>query len=460
MLNDNLLALIPLDVCIPVQEFRVDYTIVQNNQLPFVREFILRLLDLGNMTKDQIGKFMGFTEKETQVALNQLMNLDEIVVHSSGTFQLTSKSRGYFSTQQENRPKIQCLEELRKSFRFDLLTFSYIKSSVIVGNDMSAIRLYPSEEDISTSVKLARSAFQRQFHQIHEEEDFGYLVIDNPELYKISSFKKQSEKFLRFSQTYGIDTNRNTIEPVISDEFLSKDQVVTLLSNFLRDNRPVNNIGDVARVFDSLEYDYGVSMLKRDALEVADYAIEAKKSLRDAGTSHKPLIGSLMLKANWSILEEQIEAAIRDHDDPVKVMWIAPLDGYWAKSDRQLQCFENISSQKDVELEVYLPIPHRKDRKVSKAYLNQFRSVKESLHGFVEGYLTGLEEIVIVSDKCAFVICYMYQNEDLLPIPVGFMTQSPLVVSSLSSSFCNYLTAFDQEFEAMGLGPLCGSDRK
>ena len=178
MLNDNQLALFPLDVCVPVQEFRADYTIVQNNQLPFVREFILRLLDLSNMTKDQVGKFMGFSEKETQLALNQLINLDEIIVNKMGQFQLTSKSQGYFSSQQENRPKIQCLEELRKGFKFDLLTFSYVKSSERVGSDTNSIRLYPSGEEISTSAKLARSAFQRQFHQIHEEENFGFLVID------------------------------------------------------------------------------------------------------------------------------------------------------------------------------------------------------------------------------------------------------------------------------------------
>lgn len=456
MLNDNLLALIPLDVCVPVQEFRVDYTIVQNNQLPFVREFVLRLLDLGNMTKDQIGKFMGFTEKETQVALNQLLNLDEIVVNSSGTFQLTSKSRGYFSTQQENRPKIQCLEELRQSFKFDLLTFSYIKSSARVGNDMSAIRLYPLGEDISTSAKLARSAFQRQFHQIHEEEDFGSKDIDNPELYKISSFKKKSERFLRFSQIYGVDTNRNTIEPVISNEFLSTDQVVTQLSNFLRDNRPANNIGDVARVFDSLEYDYGVSMLKRNSLEVADYAIEAKKSLRDDDITHKPLVGSLMLRDNRSILKEKIEAAKRHCDDPVKVTWIAPLDGYWAKSDRQLQCFESISSQKGVELEIHLPVPHRK---VRKQYLSQFKPVQESLYGFVEGFMTGTEEIIIIEENCVFVICYMYQNDELLPIPIGFMTSDLNILRLLRSNFHTYLSSFDNEFETKGLGKLSCTDK-
>jgi len=453
MLNDNQLALFPLDVCVPVQEFRADYTIVQNNQLPFVREFILRLLDLSNMTKDQVGKFMGFSEKETQLALNQLINLDEIIVNKMGQFQLTSKSQGYFSSQQENRPKIQCLEELRKGFKFDLLTFSYVKSSERVGSDTNSIRLYPSGEEISTSAKLARSAFQRQFHQIHEEENFGFLVIDNPELYKISSFKKQSEKFLRFSQTYGVDTDRNTVEPIISEDFLSKEQVVTLLSNYLRDNRPTNNLREVANTFDSVDYDYGISALKRGYLDVADYAIEAKRAVRK-DVKHQPLIGSLTLNENWSIFESQLKGALKSHSESIKVTWIAPSDNYWSKSEKQVRCFESILAHKNVDLEVFLPVPHRKDRKVRKSYVNQFWPVKGSLQGFIEGYLTGFEEVVIISDKCAFVFCYLYQNENLLPIPVGFMTEDTRIISSLASSFSGYLSTLDQDYEPKGLGQL------
>jgi len=455
MLNHHI-ALISLDVCIPVQEFRADYTIVQNNKLPFVREFILRLLDLSNMSNDQIGKFMGFSAKETQVALSQLINLEEIAVNDKGKFQLTPKSKSYFNSQQENRPKIQCLEELRKSFKFDLLTFSYVKSSVRVGNDMSSIRLYPSEEYLSKSAKVARSAFQRQFHQIHDEENFGFLVIDSPELYKISSFKKQSEKFQRFSQTYGVDTNNNTVEPIISHDFLSHEQVVTLLSSHLRDNRPADNVREVARIFDGIEYDYGVSALKRGYLDVSDYAIEAKRTSQ-ADLKYHPLIGSFTLSENWDFFENQLKKANRHHAEKTTVRWIAPSDNYWAKSEIQLQRFESLSKIKNVELEVYLPVPSRRDKKVRKSYMNQFRSISDSLQGFVEGYLSGFEEVVIIENKSAFFFCYLYQNENLLPIPVGFMTEDQNIISSLASSFNEYLSTLDEDYEPKGLGHLNSS---
>lgn len=453
MLNENQLALIPIDVCVPIQEFRADYTIVQSNQLPFVREFIIRLLDLSNLTKDQIGKFMGFSEKETEVALSQLLNLEEISVNDDGVFHLTPKAKSYFSGQQENRPKTQCLEDIRKAFKFDLLTFSYVKNTEKVGGSLSAIRLYPPSDAISTSAKSAKSAFQRHFYQIHEEEDFGFLTIENPELYKISSFKKQSEKYQRFSQIYGIDTDRNTVEPIITPDFLLKEEVVAFLSNYLRDARPVNNQREIATVFDGLDFDYGVSALKQGSVDVARYAIDAKLTFLE-DVKYRPLVGALVLNENWSTFERQLKMAVKKTKDITKVTWVAPVDSYWAKSEHQVNRFTTLSQNKDIDLEVFLPIPHRKDRKISKSYVRQFWPVKESLNGFVEGYLAGSEEVVIIGEHCAFVICYLYQNENLLPIPVGFMTEEARVVSSLISSFRSYLSTLDSEFESRDLGPL------
>lgn len=454
MLNDKQLALIPLDICVPVQEFLVDYTIVQNNELPFVREFILRLLDLSDMTKDQLGKFMGFSEKEIQVAINQLIGLDEVMVTGSGKFKLTPKSLGYFNTQQENRPKTECLEDIRKGFKFDLLAFSYIKSSESLGNPINAIKLYPSNENISNSAKLAKSAFQRHFHQIHEEEDFGFLTFENPELYKISSFKKRTEKFQRFTQVYGLDIDRNSIEPLVSNDFLSKDNVVALLSQGLRENRRSNNIDSIASFFDLLDFEFGVSALKRGYLDIPEYAIEVMRSKNNNEMKHKPIIGSLTLNENWESVENKIKEMLKSQGGAVNVTWIAPSENYWSKSEWQSACFEKLNELKKVNLELYLPIPHRNDKKTKKSYLRQYPNLKNSLHGYIDGFLTGSEEIVIIDEKYAFVIGYLYQNEELLPIPVGFETDNAHTINTLISNFEEYLASLDQTFNPRDLGKL------
>jgi hypothetical protein len=455
MLNDTHIPILPIDICIPVQEFRVDYTIVQNTHLPIVREFILRLLDLNNFTKDQIGKFLGFTEKETSVALAQLINLDEAVVNDETKFQLTPKSRGYFSTQQENRPMVQSLEEIRKGFKFDLLTFSYVNSSESLGNPDNSIMINATQEAISLSAKTAKNAFQRYFHQIHEEEKFGYLKVKDPELYKISSFKKQSEKYKRLSQVYGVDPASNSFDPMIGHDFLSQDEVVTSLAGYFKDERPRNNVQEVSEVFDSIGFDYGVSSLKQGHLNVAEYSIDSRKSRMEENI-YNPIIGSILLDDNWDSLLKNIDEAIGDRTtkEPIDILWIAPSQAYWATSIKQLSRFKSLTEKKNTNLQVYLPIPHRNDRKVSKAFLRQFGIIKESLHGFIEGYLTGGEEVVIINNERAFVFCYLYQNENMLPIPVGFHTNNKKIVSSLASSWSTYLSTLDEDFEPKELGPL------
>lgn len=454
MHSDTHIPLLPVDICIPVQEFRADYTIVQNNHLPIVREFVLRLLELNNFTKDQLGKFLGFSEKETTVALNQLVNLDEVAVNEHAKFQLTSKSKAYFSAQHENRPMIQSLEEMGKRLKFELLTYSYVNSKEQLGNPLSSVRLLPNKESISNSAKKAKNAFQRYFHQIHEEEKFGSKV-KNPELYKVSSFKKQSERYQRFNQIYGADTETGSFDPLLNHDFLETEDVVTNLSNYFRDLKPRDNTGDISRFFDSLGFDYGVSALKSGSIDVADYSIQSK-------TSHvnddelKPIIGSILFEDNWNTLLGAIDnaAKISVKNEPVEVTWIAPSESYWAASDQQSSRFHGLKNNTDASLQVYLPIPFRKDKKVSNGFINQFSSIKNSLNGFLEGYLTGKEEVIFVGTEAVFVFCYLYQGENMLPIPVGFHTDNKKVVNSLASNWSSYLTTLDEDFEPKDLGQL------
>jgi hypothetical protein len=250
-----------------------------------------------------------------------------------------------------------------------------------------------------------------------------------------------------------VDTDRNSIEPIVTPDFLSKEEVVTFLSNYLKDNRPPNNHREVATVFDSFDFEYGVYALKRGYLDVAGYAIEARKALL-GNTKYRPFIGSIILSENWSLFKDLIQESQCQCSDSIKVMWVAPSENYWSKSEYQLERFNELAKNEKINLEIYLPIPHRKDKKISKSYLNQFSSIRNSLFGFVEGYIKGSGEVVIINGRAAFLIFYLYQNEDLLPLPVGFWTNDISVVSLLESSFRNYLSTVDEEFESKNLGRL------
>ena len=47
-----------IDFLLPAQRFNINFTYVTQKGLPFVREFVLRLVHLGPMSKSQIATFV------------------------------------------------------------------------------------------------------------------------------------------------------------------------------------------------------------------------------------------------------------------------------------------------------------------------------------------------------------------------------------------------------------------
>ena len=86
-----------IDFLLPAQRFNINFTYVTQKGLPFVREFVLRLVHLGPMSKSQIATFFGFSRKETEEAIDDLVERDELTLNESGRLTLTDKSKGYFT---------------------------------------------------------------------------------------------------------------------------------------------------------------------------------------------------------------------------------------------------------------------------------------------------------------------------------------------------------------------------
>lgn len=445
------------DICVPVQEFRVDYTVVQKTNLPFVREFILRLLDLGSFTKDQVSRFMGFNVKEIDVALSHLLNLDEILINDGGQLELTKKSKQYFLGQYENRPKVDSLLELRNKFRFDLLTFSYVHSKHQLSHPKLSLHLKPELENLAFSIDIAKKAFQRNFHQIHDEERFNSIVINDPELYKISSFKKQNEKFLRFNQFCFIDSERNSLELNVKDSFIEKEEVSKALITQLKKASRSNNVSSISKCFDTFDFEMGVSSLKAGRLDLVEYRLASMKQ-RNSTQAFKSIIGSILLDDNWQLFIKNLDMykASGKAKPPVRneLLWIAPSDSYWGKTELQLARFNELAQRSDIELEFWLPLQSRKDNRTKRELCNYFNSVQEFLCGFVDGFLAGITEVILLKGKFVFIFCYLYQDDNLLPIPVGFFTEEPNIVNGIESLFSSYRNELDEDFLSRDLGRL------
>lgn len=71
-----------IDFLLPAQRFNINFSYITQKGLPFVREFVLRLIHLAPMSMSQVATFFGFSLKEVQEAIDDLVERGELAMHN------------------------------------------------------------------------------------------------------------------------------------------------------------------------------------------------------------------------------------------------------------------------------------------------------------------------------------------------------------------------------------------
>jgi hypothetical protein len=69
-----------IDFLLPAQRFNINFSYITEKGLPFVREFVLRLVHLAPLTKSQVVAFFGFSKKEADEVISDLVERDELTL--------------------------------------------------------------------------------------------------------------------------------------------------------------------------------------------------------------------------------------------------------------------------------------------------------------------------------------------------------------------------------------------
>lgn len=328
MKNHTLIPLMTIDIALPVQAFRFEYTLVGRSDLPFIREFILRLLKVGNMSATQLAKFLGLTEKEISIAVSQLVSLNEISVENEGNIQLTAEAHKYFDGLSDNRPKITKLFEGTSTFKFDLLSFGLIRSDDKISPPLNAIRLSPETEKLSNSINYAKSAFLRNYIDIFEEESISFDGVNDirkVELYKLSDVRKNKDYTARFALTFSLDTERNSIERHSDSRFFDVDEIQKNLNEVLLSSYNSSNIQDIVSALDTLDETQLLDCFTSDGIDLTALAILAVKQSASS-SSRSYFLGSPTNSANWNQLTTLIKKHLKDGKSSATCTWLAPSD--------------------------------------------------------------------------------------------------------------------------------------
>lgn len=460
MANHTLIPLLTIDIALPIQAFRFEYTLVGRSDLPFIREFILRLLKVGNMSATQLAKFLGLSEKEISIAVSQLVSLNEISVDNEGNIQLTAEAHKYFDGPSDNRPKITKLFEGTSTFKFDLLSFGLIRSDDKITPPLNAIRLSPETEKLSNSINYAKSAFLRNYIDIFEEESISFDGVNDirkVELYKLSDVRKNKDYNARFSLTFSLDTERNSIERNSDSRFFDADEIQKNLNEVLLSSFNSSNIQDIVSALDSLDETQLLDCFTSDGIDLTALAILAvKQSASSSGRSY--FLGSPTNSANWNQLTTLIKKHLKDGKSTATCTWLAPSDRFWLMSNQSFsRTSELINATKGLQTNLYLPVAGSRDKHQEQIWKKALGPMKDKAIKVSEGFLGGSVEVISIPGVFSLLCFYLQKPGESASIPFGFITTDTSEIDRIQQEFESYLQSYDANMERREYGKLVQS---
>jgi len=449
-----------IDIAVPVQAFRFEYMVVGRSELSFIREFVLRLLKVGEMTSDQIARFLGLSEKEIRVAISQLSSLKEISIGSDGRLNLTADSLKYFSGE-DARPKVRSIFERTHTFRFDLFNFDHILSSERTSNPLRAVKLVPEPATSSESTSYAKQAFLRSYLDVFEKEAIRFDGINNlhdVELYKLSDIRKSRDHHVRITLRFNLDVERNTIERSCKHKLYDSLAIPSTVNEYLSVASETDNIQSVAKAMDLFEDGFSLDCLTPDGFDGTGYDIKLRsESSAKSRTEH--FIGASTLSHNWEkiykLIKSIVNKASSGKGDAPQVVWVAPSDRHWIQSETMFSRMKSLKELvKDKHFSLMIPIDGADDRAGIRNWRSQLGELKAQSEKFCSGFLDGVVELIIIPGQLAVVVYHLQRPNEAMTIPLGFITEERAIIKKIEESYGVYVGGYSEDLESRTLGCL------
>ncbi|MDH4865458.1 hypothetical protein SBO82_00595 [Alcaligenes nematophilus] len=445
-----------IDFLLPAQRFNINFSYITEKGLPFVREFVLRLVHLAPLTKSQVVAFFGFSKKEADEVISDLVERDELTLSEEGRLALTEKSSGYF-TEIGEVPRLSQLKDSGVCLSFDLATFTCLGRDIATDKWRAGVQLKIDPENFSKSEELVGRQFQRQFNEFLRKGLLSKSIVQDekeaPNIYTVNSVSKIKQLPFRIPVQFQMDEEGASVERDDFDMLSSSDYVHECVAvelnrfsrsaNFIDIAKSMMDIGDsdTLRLFD----------VKRNSinLKFLEELNQIEENNQDIRTT---FLGPIYSQKNWELLQRYLApvlaARIESKSDVGKeqFVWIAPGDQYWSKSNRLLDSlsdFFNKSSTKEKKLYspmVYLPVAKSDDDRSVRQWRQEFESYVGNANGLLEGFLNGNVEVLHFVGELA-VIVYHMSLPDTYPVtlPVGFVTKDKEVVSRVGKLVRTYI---------------------
>ncbi len=471
------LCLFEVDISVPVQQFRVEYTLVEKGGLPFVPEFLLRLLKVSALLPFDIARFFGFTPKEVSSALLPFLQQGELTIADDGRVTLTQKGLRLFSGGDEV-PVVKGRKEYRKSFTFDLLTYSFMEQkkyrldaprrSVVLSAD-SVVR--------AESTQSAERAFQRHLAKIYKSGELCSYSdeSDAPELYKVSQVRKDKDSYIRIVESYCLDLGTMNYGFSEQEGLPELEAYISARSQKLAGLLGRSNLDSLLAFADRVGDRHTLDLLdagELDLTQVAQVSAVASHLGRDA---IDPIYGALQLTRNWDrvekLLSKHAKRLAKETANASKVMtWLAPsAHDLWGKCSRHGQALSAFASagtfntngneRRVFSTRVLIPLSSACDKQAQRRAFIECKEAESILHGFIESNILSGLEIIILTDSFAVLLYHVVQPEQHpVPVPVGFITEDKQMVRRIEAALEDRLAEYTEGNVPRYQGPLSPAD--
>ncbi|OUS04092.1 hypothetical protein A9Q81_06235 [Gammaproteobacteria bacterium 42_54_T18] len=459
-----------IDFIVPVHRFNIQFSYVTKQGLSFIREFVLRLVQLAPMKPTHIATYLGLNKIELNEAISDLMDKGELQFSELGSVILTPKSEGYFEGLGKP-PKTSSILETGTTLSFELAGFNCLGKKRISDKWNLGIALQISNEIKSTSEKLAKSVFQKNFYNYFDKEWLNGIRVegdDRPSIYTMDSVSKLGQDPLRLTNEFYIDLDGNALEredfDVLDDSTKSNELITTSLSKECERA----NIPEIANAMKLLGDDWTCKFFNNNSIDVSLYA-KALSEAQSAGNKPMPIVGPVYSKNNWGLVIEQLKSTIKGfkkskNQEIKELLWIAPSDSFWGKSSKLISCLHDLASleiskekqpQRIFEPKLFVPLSDMRDRRALGNWKNDLGKDSKLVFGLLEGFLSGNVEVFVFSNEFA-VINYHISRPEILPVsmPVGFITTDRALVSKINNVAQEYINGAQSHDKVNNLGLL------
>lgn len=445
-----------IDFLLPAQRFNINFSYITQNGLPFVREFVLRLIHLAPMSMSQVATFFGFSRKEVQEAIDDLVERGELTLSEDGRLTLTEKSSGYF-TELGEVPRLALLRDSTACLSFDLATFSCLGKDNFSEKWKAGLSIKVDDENASCSQTHVEKHFQRQFHEILQKGFLSRSLTqdqkDSPNVYTVNSVNKIKQMPVRLPVQFKMDEDGRNVEREDFEKLKSSDYVHEQISLELDRLARPSNFGEIAKIMIEIGDGETLKLFDSKGSSVSLQFFEDLAKLESNSQKKRTtFIGPIYSSANWELLQKYLAPIIKarreskaDVGQP-PFLWVAPSDPYWGKSSSlQVRVSELLdkANTKDKKLyspTIYLPVSGPDDQKTAWQWKREFEPNADKVHGLIEGFLGGNVEVMHFEGEFVVVV-YHVSLPDSYPVslPLGFISADENVVSALGRLVTRYV---------------------